>query len=195
MSMSKAIPRDTESRSLSRSLGISRGGMVVKSIMKKRAILVVAIVFAAAILSILNIYDSGLIFVLNNRRPLGQLVDILSSKDDEDELSIPEWLTTPQGIDYIEFSGVNSRTVDDKPPLTPFTMEDILAASSLYQQAYGVLIYDPEDDDFKLFYNNKMPWKSSAAKMSSSFQLLTKLLRLSFPDRFQGKNSSELGKP
>lgn len=169
--------------------------MVVKSIMKKRAILVVAIVFAAAILSILNIYDSGLIFVLNNRRPLGQLVDILSSKDDEDELSIPEWLTTPQGIDYIEFSGVNSRTVDDKPPLTPFTMEDILAASSLYQQAYGVLIYDPEDDDFKLFYNNKMPWKSSAAKMSSSFQLLTKLLRLSFPDRFQGKNSSELGKP
>jgi hypothetical protein len=71
--------------------------------MKKRTILVVAIALAAAILSILNIYDSGL-FVLNNRRPLGQLVDILSSKDDEDELSIPEWLTTPQGIDYIEFS-------------------------------------------------------------------------------------------
>jgi hypothetical protein len=161
--------------------------------MKKRTILVVAIVLAAAFLSILNIYDSGL-FVLKNKRPLGQLVDILSSKDDEDELSIPEWLTAPR-IDYIAFSGVNTRTVDDKPPLTPFTMEDILAASSLYQQAYGVLIYDPEDDDFKLFYNNKMPWKSSAAKMSSSFQLLTKLLRLSFPDRFQGKNSSELGKP
>ena len=158
--------------------------------MKKRTSLVVATVLAI-ILSILDLYDSGL-FVLN-RRPLRQLVDNLSSKDDE--LSIPEWLTAPQGLDYIEFAGVNTRTVDDKPPLTPFTMEDIIATTSLYQQAYSILIYDPEDDDFKLFYNNKMPWKSSAAKMSSSFQLFTKLLRLSFPDRFQGKNSSELGKP
>ena len=160
-------------------------------VMKKRTSLLVATVLA--ILSILDLYDSGL-FVLN-RRPLRQLVDNLSSKDDKDELSIPEWLTAPQGFDYIEFAGVNTRTVDDKPPLTPYTMEDIIAATSLYQQAYGILIYDPEDDDFKLFYNNKMPWKPSAAKMSSSFQLFTKLLRLSFPDRFQGKNSSELGKP
>ena len=135
--------------------------------------------------------------MLDAQPPFDGGVDVAGvvGHDDEDELSIPEWLTAPQGFDYIEFAGVNTRTVDDKPPLTPFTMEDILAASSLYQQAYGVLIYDPEDDDFKLFYNNKMPWKSSAAKMSSSFQLLTKLLRLSFPDRFQGKNSSELGKP
>ena len=54
--------------------------------MKKRTSLLVATVLA--ILSILDLYDSGL-FVLN-RRPLRQLVDNLSSKDDKDELSIPE---------------------------------------------------------------------------------------------------------
>ena len=55
-------------------------------VMKKRTSLLVATVLA--ILSILDLYDSGL-FVLN-RRPLRQLVDNLSSKDDKDELSIPE---------------------------------------------------------------------------------------------------------
>lgn len=53
--------------------------------MKKRTSLVVATVLA--ILSILDLYDSGLFGL--NKRPLRQLVDNLSSKEDKDELSIP----------------------------------------------------------------------------------------------------------
>ena len=68
--------------------------------------------------------------------------------------------------------------------------------SSLFQDNYGLLVYDPAEDDFKLFYNNqKHKWIALCVKLSVSFQVFTELLRQSFPDRFQGKKVPSLVSP
>jgi hypothetical protein len=62
--------------------------------------------------------------------------------------------------------------------LAPYAIEDLFEASSLFVDAYGILVYDPEDDDFKLLYNDKKhKWTSSCSKLSVSFQFFTNMLR------------------
>ena len=188
--------------------------------MKNR--LALAIALTVAIFSFLNLssggggayYDNGLtdVFeqVILDRRnlrtaPRPHVVD--NTPDDCKELRIPEWLSSDAGrklVDNKSFpngysSGVTgivgADTADSQTPLAPYTIEDLLDASSLFQDTYGLLVYDPVEDDFKLFYNNqKHKWIASCVKLSVSFQVFTELLRQSFQDRFQGKQSSELGK-
>ena len=130
-----------------------------------------------------------------------------NTPDDCKELRIPEWLSSDSGrklsdnksFPIGDFSGVTgivgADTADSQTPLAPYTLEDLLDASSLFQDTYGLLVYDPAEDDFKLFYNNqKHKWIALCVKLSVSFQVFTELLRQSFPERFQGKKSSELGK-
>lgn len=173
--------------------------------MRKRAILV-AVASGVAVFAFLNLSGSSnhgvanFGFEIRGGRQLStqcpQAID--NTPEDYKELNIPEWLTAKRirdaGRKLVLKATEEGDSIDSAPPpLAPYAIEDLLEASSLFDVAYGILVYDPEDDDFKLLYNDqKHKWKSPCIKMSVSFQLLTKLLRLSFPDRFRGKESPEL---
>jgi len=148
--------------------------------MKNR--LALAIALMVGIFSFLNLssggggayYDNGLTnefeqVILDRRNlrtaPRPHVVD--NTPDDYKELRIPEWLSSDAGrklSDNKSFpngdsSGVTgivgADTADSQTPLAPYTIEDLLDASSLFQDTYGLLVYDPVEDDFKLFYNNQ----------------------------------------
>jgi hypothetical protein len=80
--------------------------------------------------------------------------------------------------------------------LAPYSIENLVELSSNYFKTFGILVYDPEGDDFLLLYNyQRHKWSdTSNAKLVWSYQMLTNLLRKDFPERFRGPESSELGK-
>ena len=175
--------------------------------MKKRATLV-AVALGVAIFVFLNFSGASIHgvtdfrFEILGRRQLRilRLQAIDNTPEDYKELNIPKWLTAQR------IRGVGRKLADSSPqrnesfhssppPLAPYAIEDLFEASSLFVDAYGILVYDPEDDDFKLLYNDKKhKWTSSCSKLSVSFQFFTNMLRRLFPDRFRGKESPELGK-
>jgi hypothetical protein len=79
--------------------------------------------------------------------------------------------------------------------LAPYSIEDLVKLSSIFDKTFGILVYDPMSNEIRILYNYKRhKWRKSCAKLVWSFQRLTDLLRMDFPERFRGPESSEIGK-
>ena len=127
--------------------------------------------------------------------------------EDYKELIIPDWLAA--AVDYgqgeaaeqvearlkaamVAAASESSRGNGPPPPeLSQYTLEDLVAISHMYRNDFGILMYDPENDDFLLLYNGGR--KDYIPKLVSSFQNFVILLRHVYPGRFRGKESEELG--
>jgi len=75
--------------------------------------------------------------------------------------------------------------------LPTYTFKDALESTNTFLNSVGVLLYRPENDNFVLLYGNRQLYRP---KLGMGFKELTKVLRLEFPEKFQGKKSDELGK-
>jgi len=75
--------------------------------------------------------------------------------------------------------------------LPTYTFKDTLESTNTFLNSVGVLLYRPENDNFIMLYGNRQKYKS---KLGMGFKELTKMLRLEFPEKFQGEKSTELGK-
>ena len=74
--------------------------------------------------------------------------------------------------------------------LPTYTFKDALESTNTFLNSVGVLLYRPENDNFVLLYGNRQLYRP---KLGMGFKELTKVLRLEFPEKFQGKKSDELG--
>ena len=133
------------------------------------------------------------------------------AKYDTKELDVPTWLvevglrSRGHRIDAWLKAAIASATTSnffhnlysDARQFAPYAIADLVKAEvmSMFEDTYGILVYDPKSDEFLLLYNDQMhKWKSSCTKLASSFATFTSMLRQSFPERFQGPESPELGK-
>lgn len=82
--------------------------------------------------------------------------------------------------------------IDSSTPLPSYTLPMALQQINLYSNSFALLIYDPNDDMFIALYSKKHHWASSVQKLLLTVRYLAYMLRLTFPDRFQGANSAEL---
>jgi hypothetical protein len=80
-----------------------------------------------------------------------------------------------------------------KAPLSvkPYTLEDTLQESSVFEYTYATIIYDPPTDKFVGLYSKDHKWKSGNAKLWSSVKYLVYMLRQTFPERFCGVGCEE----
>ena len=76
--------------------------------------------------------------------------------------------------------------------IQPYTLSDALLAADIYDRAFGVLVYDPLDDEFVLLYSRRHYWTSRCTKLLHTFRSLTHMLRTTFPGRFLKGHSPEL---
>ena len=74
--------------------------------------------------------------------------------------------------------------------LPTYTFKDALESTNTFLNSVGVLLYRPENDNFVLLYGKRQLYRP---KLGMGFKELTKVLRLEFPEKFQGKKSDELG--
>jgi hypothetical protein len=85
----------------------------------------------------------------------------------------------------------------DARQYAPYGIADLVEVEvmSMFKDVYGILVYDPESDEFLLLYNEQMhKWTDSCVKLASSFGTFQSMLRQTFPERFRGPESPELGK-
>ena len=75
--------------------------------------------------------------------------------------------------------------------LPTYTFKDALESTNTFLNSVGVLLYRPENDNFVLLYGTRQLYRP---KLGMGFKELTKVLRLEFPEKFQGRKSGELGK-
>jgi len=87
-----------------------------------------------------------------------------------------------------------AQLIDTNRPLPPYTIEDALQVSKLYDSTFALLVYDPEDDMFIGLYSENHRWRPPCQKLTNSFRNIAYLLRKIFPERFRGTESDELGK-
>jgi hypothetical protein len=99
--------------------------------------------------------------------------------------------------DNLAMAPATTKYVYSAPPLqvAPYSIEDLVEVSSIFLKTFGILVYDPEGDDFLFLYNDKRHrWTPSCSKLVWSFRMFTTMLRGGFPERFRGRESPELGK-
>jgi hypothetical protein len=87
----------------------------------------------------------------------------------------------------------HSRLIDSGAPLPPYAIDDAVLTSRMYDNTYSLLVYDPERDVFLALHSRRHNWVSGCNKLLTSFRILTYLLRRTFPERFRGAESDELG--
>jgi hypothetical protein len=88
-----------------------------------------------------------------------------------------------------EEENLSKRTLASNLPT--YTFQDALESTNTFSNSVGVLLYRPENDNFVLLYGNRQLYRP---KLGMGFKELTKVLRLKFPEKFQGEKSDELGK-
>jgi hypothetical protein len=127
--------------------------------------------------------------------------------EDYGELILPRWLSKVADCDEDDEKHSDCitrlKTAVDKaasklsspaPPIFPkHSLVDLVEISHLYSADFGIVMYDPENDDFLLLYNGDKTWVGGILKLVGTFQMLVFVLRYNFPDRFRGKDSDELG--
>ena len=80
-------------------------------------------------------------------------------------------------------------------PFPHFTLQDAAGVARMYRSGFALLVYDPADDAFQTFYfKEHVEAPSRHAKLMKTVPLLANMLRTTFPERFQGETSDELGK-
>lgn len=78
-------------------------------------------------------------------------------------------------------------------PLAPYSIEDVVESTSVFLNTVGIIMYDPEKDDFEFLYNRgSHDWVSGCTKLVTSYRNFAYMLRQLFPERFQGAGSPEL---
>jgi hypothetical protein len=87
----------------------------------------------------------------------------------------------------------HSRLIDSGMPLPPYAIADAVRTSRMFDNTYALLVYDPEKDMFYALYSKRHNWVTGCNKLLTSFRILTYLLRRTFPERFMGAESDELG--
>jgi hypothetical protein len=87
----------------------------------------------------------------------------------------------------------HSRLIDSGMPLPPYAIDDAVRTSRMFDNTYALLVYDPEKDMFYALYSKRHNWVTGCNKLLTSFRILTYLLRRTFPERFMGAESDELG--
>jgi hypothetical protein len=83
-----------------------------------------------------------------------------------------------------------------RAPPEPYSLENVLAAATVYKDKFGMVIYDPAEGNrgsFTLYYDSRKKWKAGCHKLVRSFESLTLSLRKMFPDSFDGKKELVLG--
>jgi hypothetical protein len=135
--------------------------------------------------------------------------------NDYGELVIPEWLTTALNTNnnkaglkaamdlaasnfYSNHRGGNnsnnSNNNNNNNALPKHTLTDIATISQIYSQDFGIVMYNPQDNNFILLYNGEQTWVGGIVKLVQCYQALVYMLRQNFPNRFNGAESDELGK-
>jgi len=69
-------------------------------------------------------------------------------------------------------------------PIPPYTLEDALGEYEIVEYTFGVLIYNPVEDNFLGMYNKEHQYRGPNKKLWITFHHLTGLLRSTFPERF-----------
>jgi hypothetical protein len=87
----------------------------------------------------------------------------------------------------------HSRLIDTGMPLPPYSIEDAVRTSRMFDNTQAILVYDPEKDTFYALYSKRHNWVTGCNKLLTSFRILTYLLRRTLPERFMGAESDELG--
>lgn len=136
--------------------------------------------------------------------------------NDYSELVIPEWLATALNATnknnnkaaglkaamdkaasnfYSHHRGGNSNSNNNNIKALPkHTLTDIATISQIYSQDFGIVMYNPPDNNFILLYNGEQTWVGGIVKLVQCYQALVYMLRHNFPNRFTGVESDELGK-
>lgn len=86
----------------------------------------------------------------------------------------------------------HAQLIDANQPLPPYTMQDAIESSKLYEKNFALLVYDPDDNAFYGLYSKRHFWVTGCQKLVNSFKYLAFFLRTLFPERFRGKKSAEL---
>lgn len=67
---------------------------------------------------------------------------------------------------------------------TPYTLEDTLAESNVWEYTFALVVYDPQDDQFVGLYNKDHLWKAGNKKLWKTLTSVAYVLRRLFPERF-----------
>ena len=158
----------------------------------------------------------GLIYYSPSKGGIGYDHNNMRSRVDDDfgeeykELIMPEWLSKAaehdglvnEAPDWVEarlkaamVAAISESSLPRSPSLefSNYTVEDLVAISRMYNTHFVILMYDPQNDDFLLLINGGMGAASSTVQFIARFNNIVILLRYSFPERFQGNESDELG--
>jgi hypothetical protein len=123
------------------------------------------------------------------------LSKVVDCEDDEEESDCTARLEAAAADAASKFSSYGADYSNAALPkfLPKHSLMDLVAISHLYSADFGIVMYDPENDDFLLLYNGEKTWVGPILKLALTFRMLAFMLRKSFPDRFRGKESDELG--
>ncbi|KAL9178380.1 hypothetical protein ACHAXT_000027 [Thalassiosira profunda] len=72
----------------------------------------------------------------------------------------------------------------DEVPVQPYTLEDALSESNVFEYTFCVLVYDSPTDKFIALYSKNHKWKAGNKKLWKSVRYLAYMLRKTFPERF-----------
>ena len=185
---------------------------MIADLQRRRAILfILACTAALSIHSILLSIDKLEIIIEGTEDEFHRILyDIEGSDEDDDAelLAIPAFLldddesgnnnSIPREEEGASLSTTTmtsyAQLIDTNRPLPPYTIEDALQVSKLYDSTFSLLVYDPEDDMFIGLYSENHRWRPPCQKLTNSFRNIAYLLRKIFPERFRGTESDELGK-
>ena len=124
------------------------------------------------------------------RRYLLSFTDDEDDREEEDFSSYDAHAALAAGVDESQ-AELSTDTDSSSEPLPKYTLEDTLYESSIFEYTFGLLVYDPPNDIFQVYYNKNHQWKNGNRKLWSSLRKFTFMLRKLFPDRFT-PNSPEL---
>mmetsp|Transcript_26905 Transcript_26905/g.57690 ORF Transcript_26905/g.57690 Transcript_26905/m.57690 type:complete len:599 (-) Transcript_26905:75-1871(-) len=84
---------------------------------------------------------------------------------------------------------LNDSTLDEQAaasplPLQPYTLQDTLSESKIFDYTFCILIYDPPTDKFIAMYSKDHIWKAGNKKLWRSMGHFSYMLRRTFPERF-----------
>ena len=96
------------------------------------------------------------------RRYLLSFTDDEDDREEEDFSSYDSHAALAAGVDESQELSTDSDSSSSKP-LPKYTLEDTLNESSIFEYTFGLLVYDPPNDTFQVYYNKNHQWKNDRA--------------------------------
>lgn len=177
----------------------------MSDLQRKRKIIGLAIAATAALgLQVWTIHGDSTAFLdheVNENSGFPRSLMAESVDQSYTAVDIPDWLLGDEsagGEEYTKNLEVamaaaieESKLSSGLKTIAPYDIKTLMGADALFSVASGVVVYDPDRDNFLLFHNIHKKRLGVAAKMFSSFKGFSVMLRNTFPDRFQGPGSKE----